>query len=200
MAAATPYPQLTLVPVDAVRWPAVLPSVPAGFEARRVETWPKGPGRYEYVAGRLEYMPPCGEIQQFVVVAVVAELMAWRATHTEFRVGGNEAGMLLDDEVRAADAAVWIREKAPEAGFARVAPVLAIEVAGRLDTLEYLEKKAEWYLAHGVDVIWLVMPETRSVRVVTKGGHVDARDQERIPERPSLPGLSPSVAAFFQQL
>ncbi len=145
-------------------------------------------------------MPPCGEIQAFVAVAIVAELAGWRSAHEGFLVGGNEAGMLLDDEVRGADAAVWVREKPPEAGFARVPPILAVEVAGELDTLAYLEKKAEWYLAHGVEVTWIVMPQTRSVRVVTKSGHSDVRGEERIPERPSLPGLSPAVATFFAQL
>lgn len=200
MAAATPYPKLTLVPADAVRWPAVLPSVPEGFVPERAETWPQGPGRYEYVAGRLQYMPPCGEIQQFVSVAVVAELMAWRRTHTGFNVGGNEAGMLLDGDVRGADGAVWVRVKPPEAGFARVPPILAVEVAGQQDTLEYLEEKAEWYLAHGVLVVWIVLPDKRIVRVITRAERVTLDASSKIPEHRSLPGLTPPVSSFFQQL
>ena len=199
VAAATPYPRLTLVPADAVRLPAVLPVLPPGFVAERPETWPAGPGRYELVAGRLEYMPPCGEVQQLVAVDVATELNLWRRTNTAYDVGGNEAGMMLGGEVRGADAAVWLARK-PQPGFARVPPILAVEVGGQNDTLEYLEKKAEWYLSHDVECVWIVMPDTRSVRVVTKAGHVDVAGGARIPEHPSLPGLAPDVSAFFQQL
>jgi Uma2 family endonuclease len=199
VAAATPYPRLTLVPADAVRWP-VFPSSPEGFVPERGATWPTGPGRYEYVAGRLEYMPPCGEIQQVVAADVVGTLLSWRATHNEFRVGGNEAGMLLEGDVRGADAAVWRVTTKPEPGFARVPPLLAVEVGGATDTLEYLENKAQWYLAHGVEVIWIVMADTRLIRVITSSGRVDVAPDGKLPEHPSLPGLAPDVRAFFQQL
>jgi Uma2 family endonuclease len=199
VAAATPYPRLTLVPADAVRWPIVFPALPQGFVPEDGTTWPAGPGRYEFVEGRLEYMPPCGEIQQFVAVDVIGELSAWRRANPGFSVGGNEAGMILGGDVRAADAAVWPAKKAGS-GYARTAPILAVEVAGAEDTLDLLEKKAVWYFSHGVEVVWIVLPETRSVRVATKAGHVDIVGSGKIPEHPSLPGLTPDVSAFFQQL
>ena len=189
---------LTLVPRDAVILPLPV-RAPAGFVPERPETWPKLAGRYEFVEGRLEYMPPCGEIQQCVAADVVGELGTWRRANPGFNVGGNEAGMILGGDVRAADAAVW-PAKTPGLGFARTPPILAVEVAGADDTLEYLEKKSEWYLSHGVECIWIVMPDTRSVRVVTKAGRVDVGVGGRIPEHASLPGLVPDVSAFFQQL
>jgi Uma2 family endonuclease len=199
VAAASTFPHLTLVPSNAVSLPLLVPE-PPGFDPERQETWrPLSDGRYEYVGGRLEFMPPCGEIQQSVAMDVGTELNLWRRVTPGFTVGGNEAGMILGGDVRGADAAVWHAKK-PEVGFARVPPVLAVEVAGRDDTLAYLETKSEWYLGHGVEVVWIVMPDTRSVRVVTKAGHVDVAAGGRIPEHPSLPGLAPDVSAFFQQL
>ena len=190
--------RLTLVPRDAVILP--LPVVaPKNFVPERAETWPDLPGRYEFVDGRLEYMPPCGEIQQLTAVDVSFELSVWRRKTPGFTVGANEAGMYLGGDVRAADAAVWPAKK-PTHGFARTAPILAVEVAGEEDTAPYLEKKADWYLAHGVECVWLVFPETRSVTVVTKAGRVEVGVSGRIPEHPSLPGLTPAVEAFFQQL
>jgi Uma2 family endonuclease len=174
-------------------------SPPDGFDPMRLETWPQAPGRYEFVEGRLEYLPPCGEIQQSVAVDVLTELNNWRRSAPGFTVGANEAGMLLGKDVRAADAAVWPHQK-PTQGLARVAPILAVEVAGDEDTLEYLEQKAEWYLSHGVETVWLVLPETRTVRVIARGTRTDIDTSGRIPEHPSLPGLAPVVASFFQQL
>ena len=99
-------------------------------------------------------MPRCGDDQLDVAADLVAELSLWRRSRDDFRVGSNEAGMKLGDEVRAADAAVWRREdlRPRTGGLRRVAPVLAAEVAGRDDTVEMLRGKARWYLDHGVQV------------------------------------------------
>jgi Uma2 family endonuclease len=101
--------------------------------------------------------------------------------------------------VRAADAAIW-RARPPLEGFARTVPILAVEVTGVDESADTLKEKTEWYLAHGVEVIWIVLPQTRRVHVVTSKGTLEIADAARIPEHPSLPGLSPCVADFFQQL
>jgi hypothetical protein len=93
VAAANPYAEVTVVPRIAITLPLVLPE-PAGFVVERLETWPLVEGRLEYVGGRLEFMPPCGEMQQRVAIDVATELNIWRRAHPEFIVGGNEAGML----------------------------------------------------------------------------------------------------------
>jgi Uma2 family endonuclease len=199
VAASSAYSDLTVVPRLAVRFPLALPT-PEGFEVTRPETWPAVPGRLEYVNGRLQYMPPCGEVQQRTAADVVTELNLWRRQHPAFVVGGNEAGMLLGGEVRAADAAVWKNTARAGEGFARVPPVLAVEVAGVDDTAEELLEKARWYIAHGVETVWVVLPQTRAAKVVTAAGIVDVGNDERLPEPASLPGLSPQLADFFRQL
>jgi Uma2 family endonuclease len=199
VAASNAYADTTVVPRIAVRLPLALPE-PDGFEMACPETWPPVTGRLEYVGGRLEYMPPCGEVQQRTVADVVTELNLWRRRYPAFAVGGNEAGMLLGGEVRAADAAVW--KNAPRAGdgFARLAPVLAVEVAGMDDPPEGLLDKARWYLGHGVATVWIVLPQSRTVQVVTAAGTIEVDSGGRLPEPDSLAGLSPLVADFFRQL
>ena len=145
-------------------------------------------------------MPPCGEVQQRTAADVVTELNLWRRQHPAFVVGGNEAGMLLGGEVRAADAAVWGNASRAGEGFARVPPVLAVEVAGVDDAPEELLEKARWYIAHGVETVWVVLPQTLAAKVVTGAGIVDVGSGERLPAPASLPGLSPLLADFFRQL
>jgi len=186
------------VPRIALRLPLALP-VPEGFEAAKPETWPEVTGRLEYVAGRLEYMPPCGEIQQRTAADVVTELNLWRRQHPGFVVGGNEAGMMLGGEVRAADAAVW-RESSAAGGFARTAPLLAVEVAGADDEPQLLREKARWYREHGVATVWIVVPEGRSVIAISSEGEFELRGPNRMPAPEGLPGLTPLVASFFAQL
>jgi Uma2 family endonuclease len=198
VAAASSYAEVTVVPRIALRLPLELP-LPEGFDVALPQTWPPVTGRLEFVGGRLEYMPPCGEIQQRTAVDALTELNLWRREHAGFVVGGNEAGMLLGGEVRAADAAVW-RDVPASEGFARTAPMLAVEVAGIDDTVNLLRDKARWYLAHGVATVWIVVPATRSVTVLTREGEIERRAEEKLPEPAGLPGLSPLVARFFQQL
>ncbi|MCL2451121.1 MAG: Uma2 family endonuclease [Polyangiaceae bacterium] len=104
--------------------------------------------------------------------------------------------MLLGGEVRAADAAVW-RESPAGDGFARTAPLLAVEVCGADDTIDRLRQKARWYIAHGVTTVWIVTPATRRV---TSDGESETTPDRAMPEPAGLPGLSPAVSSFFRQL
>src|SRR5947208_7848377 len=72
-----------------VRFPVEL-TPPDGFDPARLETWPRVEGRLEWVGGRLLYMPPCGDRQQYTVADVVATLIIWVRAHPEFAVGTNE--------------------------------------------------------------------------------------------------------------
>jgi hypothetical protein len=147
-------------------------------------------------------MPPSGGIQQFVAVDVVEVLRTWSKEQPEFIVGGNEAGMILGGDVRAADAAVWRRDALGEIppGYLRVPPILAVEVAGVEEGEPELRAKAAWYLAHGVALIWLVLPATREVVVLSSTSESRCREIDRLAPQPALPGLEPEVREFFIQL
>lgn len=147
-------------------------------------------------------MPPCADYQQDVAMDVAYLLRSWSEQRTEFIVGGNEAGMKLGGDVRAADAAVW---RAADAGdrsgrVRSVPPILAVEVAGEDEEERVLEDKARWYLEHGVNVVWLVLPDTREVVVIDSAGKQRFRREERLPPTNFLPGLEPEVGQFFVQI
>src|SRR5262249_12781472 len=153
----------------------------------------------EWVGGRLLYMPPCGEMQQATVADVVVVLGVWQRGHPEFSVGTNEAGMRLGDDSRGADGGVW-RQRPERWGFRPEPPVLAGEVAGQYEEADTLLDKAAWYLAHGVPVVWVVLPGERQVIVVTAEGQMRHAVGERLPAHPELPGLQPEVAELFRQV
>ena len=65
----------------------------------------------------------------------------------------------------------------PDAFFVG-APDLAIEVASPGN--RKLASKAELYLEHGAEQVWIVYPKTRTVLVMTREGSTEARMGERI--------------------
>src|SRR6266446_6325090 len=165
-----------------VRFPVEL-TPPEGFDPARLETWPRVEGRLEWVGGRLLYMPPCGDRQQDTVADVVAALITWVRPHTDFVVGTNEAGMRLGEDSRGADAAIFRRADVGEyhGAFRCVPPVLAVEVAGRYEGETQLREKAQWYLAAGVCAVWVVLPRSREVIVVTAEGERRHAPSQRLP-------------------
>lgn len=183
-----------------VRFPVELR--PADIVGADTQTWPEVEGRLEWVQGRLLYMPPCADIQQDVAVDLVHVLRTWSEAEPSFVVGGNEAGMKLGQDIRAADAAVWRRaDVGPSTGRLRHAPpVLAVEVAGQDEDEHSLREKAEWYLRHGVGIVWLILPESREVIVLRVGAESRHAAATQLAEDPRLPGLAPTVDRFFAQL
>lgn len=190
------------IPVPAsVRFPIELEQ-PSGFAPDDSATWPNVEGRLEYVEGRLLYLPPCSLAQAAVSLSAVATIAGWLEEHPEFFGGTLEAGMKLGDDTRGADAAVWRRATlGPIAGnVARVPPILAVEVEGRDEREPELRAKAEWYLSHRTEVVWIVLWTTREVVVVRPEGESRHGTEDRLPQHPSLPGLEPKVERFFRQL
>lgn len=202
LSTAPRYDETVMLP-RAVRFPVeMIP--PEGFDEERLETWPTIAGRLEFVDGRLLYMPPCGDEQQDTVTDLVITLGSWVRQHAEYVLGTNEAGMRLSGATRAADAAIWKRSDvgAYTGGLRKVPPVLAVEVAGDAtsDTEAALRDKADWYLAAGVRVVWIVLPQTRTMVVITRDDVKRLGRDETAPSWEELPGLVVRVADLFVQL
>jgi len=195
-----PHDECLHLPRAAVRFPVEW-RAPEGFRPDDKATWPRVEGRLEYFEGRIRYLPPCGGMQQDVATDVTALLHAWVRSHPEFVVGSNEAGMIIGEDVRGADAAVWRRAEAGQpSGFRRSAPLLAVEVAGQDEDEAELREKAAWYLGAGVHVVRVVLPASREVVVVTRQGDSRHQKGDNLPEHASLPGLSPPASECFFQL
>jgi Uma2 family endonuclease len=192
----------TTLPVPgSVKFPVEL-TPPDAFDPADLATWPRVEGSVEWVDRRLLYMPPCGDVQQRVVADVVVALGIWSRRTPGFVVATNEAGLILGEDVRGADAAVWRRDAlpAPTGGLVTVPPLLAVEVEGRYESEGTLRDKAAWYLAHGTAVVWLVLPRARRVLVATSAGVSTFGPGDALPADARLPGLAPAVDELFAQI
>ena len=83
-------------------------------------------------------------------------------------------------------------------GFPKIAPDLVVEVSSPHDRVHELEEKAEQFLTAGVRLVWIVHPETRSLRVLRPNGS-DSRlhETDQITGEDVLPGFSCGVSDFF---
>ena len=83
-------------------------------------------------------------------------------------------------------------------GYPKLAPDLVVEVSSPNDRVDELEEKAEQFLAAGVRRVWIVNPETRTVRILRPDGsdtrlHAD----DELTGEDVLPGFNCKVSELF---
>ena len=125
---------------------------------------------------------------------IVAKLIALLLSYVEEKDLGSvlaDAGIWTErnpDTVRAPDVQFFDHNRLPPgaatAGYAEVAPNLAVEVWSPNDSHRALGEKAIMWLNVGVQMVWVVLPETRSVDVYLSG-----QDTIRLSDTDSLEGL-----------
>lgn len=77
-------------------------------------------------------------------------------------------------EFRLPDVAVVVGDTSAEDAYLDRAPDLVVEVRSPGDAIAELLRKMELYFAHGAQLGWIVLPEERSVLVVSRNGTVRA--------------------------
>jgi Uma2 family endonuclease len=118
---------------------------------------------------------------------------------TGYRCFAEDRGM-----VRKPDAS-WIalnrmtREEYEEEGFIEVVPDLVAEVNSPNDLAGEVEEKLALWLDAGVKVVWVINPETRTVRVHRLDGeYAFLRAADTLTAPDVLPGFSVPVAELFR--
>jgi Uma2 family endonuclease len=131
---------------------------------------PSGTVLYELDNGRLITMPPPGDIHGAVECKFAAALVVQGEERGFGKARCGEVAIILwrnPDRVVGADA-VFITNKSlpirrsPE-GYLETIPELVTEVRSKNDTLAYLERKVADYHVAGVQLVWVVDPQARTV-------------------------------------
>ena len=121
------------------------------------------------------------------------------------RLTGSDTGVRLErnpDTVRGPDIAYFSASKMPLdtriPGYAEVVPDLLVEVVSPNDTRREVAAKARMWLRYDVRLVWVVLPQTRSVDVY-RPGHavVTLTDQDTLDGLDVLPGFTCPVSAVF---
>lgn len=112
-----------------------------------------------------------------------------------FRAADDLTTVLLPDVAVRLTAAPPVRS-----GSVPEMPDLAVEVKSAANTLKALRNKAEFYLAHGTQIVWIVIPAKRLVEVYGPE-MVEILTSADVLEAPLLlPGFQMLVSAIFEGL
>ena len=159
--------------------------------------------RYELVSGVVHRMSPVGGLHGAVVVRLAAALAAWAEEHQAGAVM-TETGFVLatgPDTVRAPDISFVRRDRIPGSGlptsFWRGAPDLAVEVLSHEDRPLDVAAKVREYLTHGVALVWVVEPASRTVTVHSAAAPMTLASNHLLEGAIFLTGFAAPVSSIF---
>ena len=161
--------------------------------------------RGELIRGVLCETMATGQRHGQIVMDLAFELNAFIRPRQLGMLVGSDSGVRLErdpDTVREPDIAFTSVERLPlggaVSGYAEVIPDLVAEVASPSDSRREVHDKAHMWMNHGVRLVWVVQPETRTVDVYQANHAVTTlSDQDSLDGLDVLPGFSCDVSAVF---
>ena len=161
--------------------------------------------RGELIRGVLCETMPAGHEHGKIVLNLGSALHSFVTPQGLGTLVASDSGVWLErdpDTVREPDIAFTSAEKIPVdariTGYAESAPDLVVEVASPSDSRREVHDKAHMWLNHGVRLVWVVQPETRTVDVYRPDEPVATLgDQDSLDGLDVLPGFSCEVSAVF---
>ena len=161
--------------------------------------------RGELIRGVLCETIPTGQEHGEIAATLAAELVVFTRTGRLGRVTTSDAGVWLErdpDTVLEPDVAYFAAERTPPGlrvtGYSETIPDLVAEIASPGDSRREVHDKARMWLSHGVRLVWVLHPDTRTVDVhradlpVLTLGEDDALDGLDV-----LPGFTCAVSTVF---
>ena len=114
-----------------------------------------------------------------------------------FRCFGDDADRVRKPDVSFVSTGRMPLDAIPD-GYPAIAPDLVVEVSSPNDLFRDLEVKAEQFLTAGVRRVWIVNPDTRTIRILRPDGS-DTRlhEGDTVSGEDVLPGFSCKVTDFF---
>ncbi|SFH81675.1 Uma2 family endonuclease [Planctomicrobium piriforme] len=132
-------------------------------------------------------------------------ISVWAKSRGAGRVSTNDSGVKTErdpDTIRGADVAFFPMGRLPGGklpkGRTDIAPSLCIEVLSPSNTYGEMTAKREEYLACGVEEVWIVDPESRSVDVFRSDAPQHRLDDSDMLTSRALPGFERPVADIFE--
>ncbi len=168
------------------------------------ELWEMGDiGSSELIDGRIVLMSPTGGTHGKLESRLGYFLGRFLDDGGEGTVFTGEVGIYIrrnPDRIRAADVAFISKDRLPvvPSRYLDVAPELIVEILSPGDRWQDVRQKLEDYFSIGVDQVWIVEPENRTVLAYTSPTTLEKFGPgDTVPGFGPLNGFTLSVAALF---
>ena len=161
--------------------------------------------RGELVRGVLCETMPTGMEHGEIVANLVYQLQLFVKPRNLGRIAASDIGVWLErdpDTVREPDIAFFSASKIPAGtrvrGYAEVIPDLIVEVVSPNDSTSEINDKARMWLSHGVGLVWVLHPDTRTIEIHPREGEVIVLgDTDALDGQDVLPGFACNIADIF---
>jgi Uma2 family endonuclease len=147
--------------------------------------------------GAIIVMSPAGGYASFQNLKIASELYAWATKDGSGIAFDSSAGFRLPNGAMRSPDAAWVRlsrlralSQIEKQRFIPLCPDFLIEVAPPSDEVEILRKKMEEYRAVGLQLGWLILPESRQVEIYTPAGIETLLSPGTLIGDPVLPGFT----------
>ena len=159
----------------------------------------------ELIRGELHETMPPGEQHGTIMADLTIMIGAFVKQHRLGRVTAGDAGVWIErdpDTVRGPDIAFFSTERMqagpPLPGYSVIIPDLVVEIVSPSDKSLEVYDKARMWISHGVRMVWVVQPESRTVEVHRSdvGVEVVAGEGELV-GGDVLPGFSCPISEIF---
>ncbi len=161
--------------------------------------------RGELIRGVLCETMPTGQVHGKIVTRLVTRMGAFVEPRGLGTLVASDSGVWLErdpDTVREPDIAFTSVEELPldawNTGYAETVPDLVVEVVSPSDSRREIHDKAHMWLNHGVRLVWVVQPESRTVDVYRPDEEIATLgEQDALDGLDVLPGFTCDVSAVF---
>ena len=147
--------------------------------------------------GVIIVMSPAGGYASFQSLKVASELYAWAFKDGSGIAFDSSAGFCLPNGAMRSPDAAWVRlsrlkelSRRQKQRFMPLCPDFLIEVASPADELGVLRKKMDEYRAVGLQLGWLILPESRQVEIHSPSGVEIQVSPDTLSGYPILPGFT----------
>ena len=161
--------------------------------------------RGELIQGVLHETMSSGEEHGEIVTNTTIILGGFVKPRRLGRLLASDVGVRLErdpDTVREPDLAFVSAEKRPldvrNTGYLEVVPELVVEIVSPSDSLGSIFDKAQMWLRFGIELVWVVYPETRTVEVYRMDApRVTLGEDDTLDGGAVLPGFTCPVQDIF---
>jgi Uma2 family endonuclease len=161
--------------------------------------------RGELIRGVLHRTMSTGQQHGQIVTRLVAKLFNFVDPRGLGTLVASDSGVLIErdpDTVREPDIAFTSADKIPLnaviPGYAEAIPDLVVEVVSPNDDLRQVNDKARMWLSHGVRLVWVVYPQSRTIGVHHRDQPVATlTDDDDLDGLDVLPDFAVPVSALF---